>query len=252
MLYNSLRNTVLVFTLLLFTLSAFSQKNSLTWAPLKLTPIPAPSALQFGYERVVGAKASLVFGTKIFLPRDMTGENGSFTRENEETPSGIFNSGTFSGFTITTEFRYYTNGTLGAPRGFYLSPFLRYLNYNLNGVFDYSPDNGEANSLIDGKTNVNGMGGGFGLGAQKVWEGGFLIDWNIGVGVAIMSGTMVGTVDGPINDDIPGFVQDVSDGLSTIPLVNPQLVNMGDNLDASGSSLPWPILKTQLAIGYAF
>lgn len=242
----------LVFTLLLFTLSAFSQKNSLTWAPFKLTPLPAPSALQFGYERVVGSKATLVFGTKIFLPQDMTDENGSFTRDNGEMPSGIFESGTFSGFTITTEFRYYTSGKKGAQKGFYLSPFIRYLNYNLNGVFDYSPDNGEENSLIDGKTNVSGIGGGFGIGTQKVWEGGFLIDWNIGLGVAVMSGSMVGTVVGPINDDIPGFVQDLSDALSTIPLVNAQLTNTGDDLDANGSGLPWPILKTQLAIGYAF
>jgi len=119
-------------------------------------------------------------------------------------------------------------------------------------VCDYSPDNGEDNSLIDGKTHVSGIGGGFGLGTQKVWDSGFLIDWNVGVGVAIMSGSMVGTVVGPINDDIPGFVQDMAEALSRIPLVNAELTNTGDDLDARGSGIPWPILKTQVAIGYAF
>lgn len=252
MLTNSFKHLALVLSFLLLTLPTFAQKNLIKWAPLKLTPLPAPSALQFGYERVVGAKATLYFGTKIFFSKDMTNEDGSFTRDNGEVPSGIFNSGSFRGFTITTEYRYYTNKSLGAPKGFYLSPFIRYLNYNLDGVFDYSPDNGEENSLIDGKTNVSGIGGGFGLGAQKVWKSGFLFDWNVGVGVAVMSGSMIGTVVGPINDDIPGFVQDLSEALSTIPLVNTELTNEGDDLNARGSGLPWPILKTQVAIGYAF
>jgi len=256
MLTDSLKGSFNYFLLFLLVnlihSPTFSQDNLVKIAPFKMVPILAPSAAQISYERIVAKKASVGIITKFFFGKNMTGYEGSFENDEGEMPHGIFNSGTFKGFTLTTEYRYYTNKTGAAPNGFYLAPYLRYLRYNLTGVFDYNPDNGEENSLLDGVTKVSGIGAGFGIGSQKIWDSGFLIDWNVGIGVAIMGGTMVATVEGPLNDDIPEFVQDLANTLAKIPLVNPTLTNKGDHLDAEASGLPWPIIKTQLAIGYAF
>lgn len=248
-----LKNQFALILLILFSASqVFAQDQNIKWAPLKLTPAPLPSALQFGYERVIGDQLTIGGTVKLFFPRSLENADVLFTVDDVETANGNFESGNFSGYVITPELRYYTSSRNGAPNGFYLMPFLRYFNYGTDGDFIYRPTNGAENSNIDAKINFSGLGGGFGLGVQQVWDSGFLIDWNVGLGIAITGGRLKGTVEGPVSDDIPQFVDDLSDVVSTIPLVNARFEQDGDGLNIRAAGLPWPIFKTQIAIGYAF
>ncbi|MEM6799784.1 MAG: hypothetical protein AAF696_00190 [Bacteroidota bacterium] len=244
------------FTLILFILfsasQVFAQDQNIKWAPLKLTPAPLPSALQFGYERVIGDQITVGGTVKLFLPRSLENADVLFTVDDVETANGIFESGNFSGYVITPELRYYTSARNGAPDGFYLVPFLRYFNYGTDGDFVYSPIDGRESSDIDAKINFSGIGAGFGIGFQKVWDSGFLLDWNAGLGLAITGGRLKGTIDGPLEEDIPQFVDDLSEVVSTLPLVNARFEQDGEGLNIRAAGLPWPILKTQIAIGYAF
>lgn len=249
---NHLKTQALVFLMLFMGVQAFSQDNNVKFAPLKLSPLPLPSAFQFGYERVIGDQVTVGLTAKFFIPSNLDRSNLDFTSNTGATASGNFNTGKFNGTVITPELRYYTSGANGAPNGFYLMPFLRYFSTGIKGEFEYMPDNGDNNSLIDAKVNFSGLGGGFGIGVQKVWDSGFLIDWNAGLGLAITGGSLKGDVDGPVSADIPDFIEQLADAVSTIPLVNAKFTNDGEGLNARASGLPWPIVKTHIAIGYAF
>lgn len=251
---NHLKIQVLFFAFLFMGAQAFSQENTIKLAPFKLTPLPVPSALQFGYERVLGDQVSIGMTAKFIIPRGLENTNVDFTSDAGATASGNFKSGTFSGITLTPELRFYTSQQNGAPNGFYLMPFLRYFNYGVNGDFEYRPDNGDVNSDIDAQISFSGFGGGFGLGVQKIWDSGFLVDWNAGLGMGITAGRIKGDVVGPVTDDIPDFIDQIADAVSLIPTVNAKFDNdgTGNTLNARARGLPWPILKTQLAIGYAF
>ena len=242
----------LIVLALLMSVQSFAQDQNLKWAPFKLSPAPLPSALQFGYERTLGEQTTIGGTIKLFIPRSLENTDVTFESNDITTATGNFTSGRFNGYVITPELRYYTSKRAGAGNGFYLMPFLRYYNYSTDGDFLYQPTNGEENSTIDAKINFSGFGGGFSIGVQKIWDSGFLIDWNAGLGLAIAGGRLRGTVEGPVQDDIPQFIDDLSDAISTLPLVNAQLSNDGNSLDARGTGLPWPIVKSHIAIGYAF
>lgn len=251
---NHLKIHFLLFALLFMGAQAFSQENNIKFTPFKLTPLPVPSSLQFGYERVIGEQASLGLTAKMIIPQGLENTDLDFTSSTGATASGSFQSGTFTGIILTPELRFYTSKKTGAANGFYLMPFLRYFNYGIDGDFEYRPDNGDTNSDIDARINFSGFGGGFGLGVQKIWDSGFLIDWNAGLGLALTAGRINGDVVGPVTDDIPEFIDQIADAISAIPTVNARFENdgTGSTLNARARGLPWPILKTQLAIGYAF
>ena len=243
----------ILIVILFLSIQSFAQQQNLKWAPLKLTPAPLPSALQFGYERVIGDQATIGLTSKFFLPQGLKNLDViNFENDGITTANGEFLNGNFNGIVITPELRFYTSRRKGAPNGFYLTPFIRYFNYGINGDFEYRPLDGEDVSVIDAKINFSGLGGGFGLGVQKIWDSGFLIDWNVGLGMAISGGRLKGTVEGPLSEEIPQFVDDITDELSSLPLVNARLTNDGNGLNARAAGLPWAIFKTQLAIGFAF
>lgn len=239
---------------LCFGTQIFAQHQSIKWAPFKLTPAPLPSALQFGYERAISNQSSLGITSKFFLPLGLRDISIDFTPapgENEGA-KGSLREGNFRGIVITPELRYYTSKKKGAGRGFYLNPFLRYFSYGIKGDFLYEPISGEANSTIDASLNFSGFGGGLGLGVQKVWDSGFLIDWNVGLGLSLGGGKVSGTIEGPLSSDVSQFTDDLGEALSDYPFVSISFDQDGNDLDARARNIPGAILKTQLAIGYAF
>lgn len=239
------------FGILLLTVSqGFSQENLLKWSPLKLAPSPVPLfAFHIGYEHILGENKSIGLTLKYYLPMNLQSFDVLFEENEDRLADGIFLSGSVNGYSIGPEFRFYKKG---APNGLYLLPFLRYFTNSGSGVMQYNPRNSIESSFIDGQFKFGGAGAGIGLGIQQVWNSGFLIDCNVGVGFLLTTLNLSGIVTGPISDERDLFMEDLSDAISTIPLVNVRLNNEGTQLRARTSGIFTPTIKSQLAIGYAF
>ncbi len=108
----------------------------------------------FSYERVLSDNMSLQLGFQYTLPRkatvlgtDILGPDGRFNR-----------------FAIAPELRFFPSGH--APTGFYLAPFVRYVNFSVKG--DISKDvNGDGQAeTVSGKLTQNTYSFGGVLGGQ--------------------------------------------------------------------------------------
>jgi hypothetical protein len=110
------------------------------------------------YERVVGEKTSLQLGAYY------TGAKSSGVK--------------FGGLGIIPEFRFYPGGK-GAPRGFYIAPFLKYQNYSISKNVD---------DLIlgtyDAKATLTAIGGGLIIGNQFIIGDVVALDLFIGPSIA--------------------------------------------------------------------
>jgi hypothetical protein len=85
----------------------------------------------------------------------------------------------YSGVGVTPEYRFYlTNKVRDVPRGFYIGPYARYMNFS----FDVQTNNGSGGTT-GGKIKMNSFGGGAILGFQFVNDSGFVVDLFIGPGL---------------------------------------------------------------------
>ena len=151
----------------------------------------------FQYERVLSRKTSVALGIgirpKSGLPfknklMEQFGSNSDAAKAIEETK--------FSNFNITPEFRYYV-GKKGAPRGFYIAPFLRYSTMKLDQMYRFTPSDG-IKHVANIKGSINSFGGGVMFGAQYNLSKKITLDWWIlGGAVGKSKGTLIGT--DPIN-----------------------------------------------------
>ncbi|TAE55719.1 MAG: DUF3575 domain-containing protein [Bacteroidetes bacterium] len=225
----------------------FAQSNVIRLAPFKF-------ATRFGniaYERQVAPKISVGLGASYFFPVNIIDGVVGIDQSQYFTGSFVPEDGQIKGFTITPEARFYLNKKEGL-RGFYLSPFLRYLNYSVDASGVYTSDTQEASDLSI-KYGFGGVGGGLTLGAQWILNDIFVIDWNIGGGGAVTGISIEGTANGPLQDDIQGFVDEVNAQLAGIPGgVGKPFTLDGNNLKGRIGGLPWPILRSSLSFGVAF
>lgn len=149
------------------------------------------------YERILSKKTSFALGVgirpKSGLPfakslKDKFGSNSDAARAIDDTK--------LSNFNITPEFRFYV-GRKGAPRGFYIAPFLRYNSLKLDQFYRFTPsDNLKHVANISG--SINSFGAGVLFGTQYNLGKRMTLDWWImGPVVGSSKGTLVGT--DPIN-----------------------------------------------------
>ena len=247
-----LRSSLFVLFGLLVAFPSFAQTHIIKWRPLKLVN-PVTRGASFGYEGVVGQQISMNMGVKVLLPRDLSGAELTFKDVNDiQTGTGLIDAGSLKGFTLTPEFRIYFSQKDGAPYGFYLAPWLRYFNYNADPIITHLNNQGEA-SQLDTRFAFSGLGAGGSLGFQHIWDSGFMIEWNIGAGVSGSRARFTGTVSGQIEDDIDQFLDNLSTNLGGVPInFLRRLTNDGTELNARTPPFPWPIIKSELAIGFAF
>jgi hypothetical protein len=95
------------------------------------------------------------------------------TKESQSVQFGVFYTGfkvsdtKCTGFGITPEYRFYCSQK-GAPRGFFVAPFLRYQNYSLKNegstYTDY--ESGSTITTEDAKATFSSFGGGAIIGFQ--------------------------------------------------------------------------------------
>lgn len=248
---NYPRTSIICLWIILLTISqGFSQRSILKFSPLKLAPSPVPLiAFHLGYEHLLGEHKSIGLTVKYYLPMNLQGFDILFEENEDRLADGIFLSGSMNGYSIGPEFRFYKKE---APNGLYLLPFLRYYTQSGAGVLQYDRRNSLESSIIDGQFKFGGGGAGLALGIQQVWDSGFLIDCNMGLGFLLTTINISGTVSGPVSNDLSTFTSDLSDAISTIPLINTRLTNEGTQLSARASGIFTPTVKSQLAIGYAF
>jgi hypothetical protein len=139
-----MKKTFAVFLIVIVALAAKSQ------APSQLIKInilsPIVRTLYLTYEKTVGKDKSFAIGAAY---------------------TGYSTSGTsFSGFSITPEYRFYLSNT-DAPEGVFVAPCLRYQNYTL------SDDVGD-------KGTLSTFGGGLIIGKQWIFKSKFALETFIG------------------------------------------------------------------------
>lgn len=235
--------TVFIFSLLSST--SFAQQNNIKFTPGKLIL----GGVSLTYERVINPNMTVSLGTNIKLPRDLSKGEGltDFSTENSTVEFGHLR-----GFTLTPEFRYYTGQQKEAPHGFYLAPFLRYLNYSVDPSLVYTHPETGAMSNINSKIRMTGIGGGFSVGHQWVISDAITIDWYFGLGIAPSTIKFNGEVDGQLQEDLQAFVDEVNVELDDIPFYNFSIDPAGTSIDGKIGVVPWVIVRGGLSIGYYF
>jgi hypothetical protein len=155
-------------------------------------------------------------------------------------------------FTARASYRHYT-GKSGLPKGFYLSPYLKY--QAMNAAADVEDEDDMGNSYtnqIDLKVNTMNLG--FQIGYQ------FLIGKRVNIDFYFL-GLEAGLarVDGNFTPYDPADVPDVAD--SVRDLVDDMPSFIGDKMEVTqtstsvnlkGNSIPYPFYRGGISIGIAF
>lgn len=127
------------------------------------------------YERVLGVHSSLALtlssSPNVALPFRSTlmndfGNNSDAKRAIETT---LFNK-----TNVTLEYRFYTGHE--APRGFYIAPFLRYMNMKLSQDYTFTPSD-EILHVAHLNAQFDGFGAGMLFGYQWLLGSHWAIDW---------------------------------------------------------------------------
>ncbi|MEM7371516.1 MAG: DUF3575 domain-containing protein [Bacteroidota bacterium] len=241
------RLSVLLPILLLCVSSALTQHNVVKISPLKL----AIRTFAISYEHTFTDKIAVGLGTNFFLRTDFNeGLAGSIS--NLDT-TGNFSSTAINlnGFTFTPEFRYYPGGK--APQGFFLDPFVRFLQYKtaVDAVFN---DNAEV-SNIESNFRFRALGPGFSLGYQWIIAERFSIEWHGGLGITFGAVSHTGTIlNGPIQNDIQKYVDELNLYIQEeIPFID-QEISLEDinTLKFRIPGVTWPVFRSGLSFGVAF
>lgn len=131
------------------------------------------------YERAVGKKISVGLGLS-FMPASRLP-----TKFTEGSP--LLVSLRTKGYALTPEFRFYP-GKKGAPRGFYLAPYLRYSSYTMSTGYNYTkvdtiqtyPVVTQSTTYnVDAKGKYTFIGGGVMIGVHYMIKNRVSIDWGI-------------------------------------------------------------------------
>ncbi|HRH64842.1 MAG TPA: DUF3575 domain-containing protein [Bacteroidia bacterium] len=110
----------------------------------------------------------------------------------DEDSAGNLKNISFSGFSITPEYRWYVKKH--APKGFYLAPYLRYSKYTTSSYsYSYDRDNGTQDvATMEG--SLSGIGIGLMIGNQWKFGDHVTLDWwIIGAGFSTSKAELKGT-----------------------------------------------------------
>ncbi|GAB4410508.1 MAG: hypothetical protein OHK0039_14990 [Bacteroidia bacterium] len=226
------------------------QQNVLKVAPLRLLT----KNVNLAYERALGDKHSIELNVNGYLRRSPQGVLQTvidqYATDTDSVTLGDFG---LSGYTLTTAYRYYVSGE--APRGFFLTPFVRFINYGTTWEMLYQGD-GNKDFEVDGNLRFRGLGGGLGLGFQFISKGGFTIEWHGGLGVALAGLRHRGTITGNnvLPEDIADVEAKINEILAQVPFVNQQidLDQAAVDVNFRVPGIVWPMVRSSLSLGYAF
>ena len=240
-------------------------ESKVTYNVLRFTPGKLMlGGIALSYERAMASKFSVSVGAQYIQPQDFSQsllsnhllgkillDKGIISESfSLNTTNVSLDSGTFKGITVTPEFRFYP-GFVGSPYGFYVSAFGRYMQYDGDVMLNYQQGNTSQSMALS--MSANGIGGGLGIGIQKIFFGRLAIDWNAGVGMVPATFEISG--ENPQNLPLQEYLDEFNQHLADFPFYKPisftQQSPENNRLDAVAKN-PFVILRSNLSIGIAF
>ncbi|MFT4660883.1 MAG: hypothetical protein ACI8XB_001152 [Patiriisocius sp.] len=197
--------------------------------------------LHFNYEYVLSDNQSVALNVTTLIPRELP---TFFFEEEVDDALEIINR--VSGFAITPEYRFYT-GNNGAPRGFYIAPYLRYSKYSVEFSDKVEGENYEVTG------GVSTFGGGVQFGAQWLVSDAFVIDlYFLGLG-ADRHNVFIEYSSDDENTDYEQLANDIDEDLSDATIIGSRFsTEHGDDFVRVEAPFVYLGLRAGLSIGYAF
>lgn len=241
---------ILLFLLPLASLAQEKDKSSLVGEKniirLNLSSLVLEN-ISVQYEREIGRNKSILIGAR-FMPKGSIPFRDALEREIDNKDVQVGNAKT-GNFAITPEFRFYF-GKKEALKGFYVAPYLRYANFDIDGPVSYNSGLTKKTGIFTG--NINSFSGGCMIGAQFRLGKSWMLDcWIAGGHIGFASGTMTYAASTPLTASEQQSMRDNLDAID-IPFVKfTYTVNQnGAVIKADGN---WAGLRgLGLNIGYRF
>ncbi|MDX1907436.1 MAG: DUF3575 domain-containing protein [Bacteroidia bacterium] len=234
----------LLILVLVSGLSASAQQNAIKVTPIRLLG----RQLHLGYERALTDKMSVGLSGMTFFPFQF--DDGTIANANLNTANTEISSGTLKGYSVTPELRFYP-GSKGAMRGFHAEPFVRHYAWTLGTEGEYT--DGADVSQVATDLRLSGTGLGVSIGFQGIVGDVFVIDWFIGGGATASRVRVSGAVDGPLEEDVQAYIDDLNASIGAVPgLGNNLIKGDAESFNFKSSFVAIPVLRTGLSIGVAF
>lgn len=223
---------------------ATARKNSVKFLPVNL----AFNSVSFEYERMISPKNSLLIG--IGLPTNASYSDKFFFDNGD--PQDMPQNDQLGVFALRAAYRHYT-GKSGLPKGFYLSPYLKYQAMNASADIDEEDDMG--NSYTNQvELKVNTMNLGFQLGYQFLIGKRVNIDFyflGLEAGLAGVDGSFT-PYDAANLPDVASGVRDMVDDLPSFIGDKLEVTQNSTSVLLKGNSIPFPFYRGGISIGIAF
>lgn len=225
------------------------RKNVIKFLPTNL----AFNSLSFEYERKFTQKSSFILGIGFPQSKSFAG------MINDNTSTDKLSNDSFSTMSIRAAYRHYSGHRI-QPSGFYFSPYLKYQKINAtadNHKTGPDPVNPNLSKQYTEKFTIDGNTLNFGIqwGIQALIAKRISLDFyflgleagllNITATVKSSDTVMINEVESSVRknvQDLPGFLSD--------KIVVKR--NGNDQVDVTGTSIPYPWLRGGISIGIAF
>jgi hypothetical protein len=166
--------------------------------------------LAFSYERAINKHQSLQLDLGFQLKKTIP----TYIDSDDETESAV---GSYNGYSIMPEYRFYSKSKRNALTGFYFAPYLKYYHYGIKMDVDFD----HVRYDVDGKWNS--IGGGCLIGWQWIIKERFSIDFNL-IGLGIQNHSL--NFDYTTNDpyfDYAANAEDIKTEVGDYPIVGKHL-----------------------------
>lgn len=246
---------LMFFSLLLFLVQGISaqegyqiqQKNLIK---VNLLPI-ALRNYSIQYERVLGKSVSVAVAYR-FMPEGtipLKNKIIDYAEPDDQQVIDILNEAQLSNFAITPEVRFYL-GKKGYGRGFYVSLFYRYSNFDANNIdADFEEEDISVN--VDMKGNIKSHTVGFVLGSQWALSKHLCLDlWFLGPHYGTGSGSFTGIPSTPMSTEEQNTVRDKLNELEIDPYT--KTVEVNQNKATVNIKGPFGGFRAGLSLGIKF
>jgi len=202
----------------------------------------AYGGLHLNYEHVLSDNQSAALNVTFLIPRKLP----TFFYEDDGSGDFVEIRNRLSGFALTPEYRFYT-GSNGAPRGFYIAPYLRYSRYAVEFNDTYDGNN------VASTGGVSTIGGGVQFGAQWLISDAVAIDFYfLGLGVDRHNLFLEFSSDDE-TVDYGELASDIESDLNGATIIGSKVTTEhGDDFVKANAPFVYPGFRAGLSIGYAF
>ena len=182
------------------------------------------NTINMQYERVVHPKMTVAMQVRYTIPKNY---NGSFFNPDNVDYTEL----KFGALTLTPEYRYYVRE---AMRGFYVAPYLRYRQMNLDFNFPVLNNGTFSTGRFDG--NSRAFGGGLMIGVHQQLGNSFSLDFFI-IGLQYMSNNINLTGNHNLNLSSSDQLQLLNDINENIDVVNRFFKNLSASVNSNSANI---------------